>query len=107
MRTPAILLAVAFGLISASAQAHGACTADSDCESGEVCFEEACSASCQEDADCPEDQVCSDGTACSHADEHAEGCSTAGDPGAVFPLFGLGLVAAAVRLVRLRRQRQG
>ncbi|NUO53912.1 MAG: hypothetical protein HOV80_34135 [Polyangiaceae bacterium] len=105
MRAPVLLLAAALGLVSASASAHEGCAEDADCASGEVCFEEACSATCEEDADCAEGQVCSDGTACSHADEDDEGCSTAGDPGSVFPLFGVGLLAAVVRLIRLRRKR--
>jgi uncharacterized protein (TIGR03382 family) len=101
----AVTVSMSLGLLAPSAFAHGDCTGDGDCTGGQVCFQEACSTPCEADADCPEDEVCTDGTACQHADGdgHEEGCSAAGSgPGAALPLFGLAILAAAVRLVRTR-----
>lgn len=107
MRKPAVVLVLglALGLVSATASAHEECADDTACATGEVCFEKACSAACKTDADCPEEQVCADATACQHTGEHEEegGCATAATGSShAFSLFGVALVAAAIRLARRR-----
>jgi hypothetical protein len=102
-RTVLILLALAASFHASAAAAHGDCSTDADCESGEICFQEACSATCESDADCSEDQVCTDATACQHPEED-EGCTSAprsNAPG--IPIAGIALAAAvALRLLRSR-----
>lgn len=97
------LFALVVSLHASQAVAHGDCSTDADCEAGEVCFQEACSAPCKSDADCSEDQVCADATACQHPEED-EGCTSAprsSAPG--LPIAGIALAAAvALRLVRSR-----
>lgn len=104
------VLAVILGLalvVPSIASAHGDCTDDAACATGEICYEEACSAKCQTDAECPEEQVCANATACIHTGEHEdEGCSVStSGPEHAFSLFGVALVAAAARLVRRRATR--
>lgn len=94
------LSVLAFCLHTAPAAAHGDCSTDADCESGEICFEEACSAPCETDADCSDDQVCVDATACHHPEE--EGCASAATTSAPgLPIAAIAL-AAAVAIRRLR-----
>jgi hypothetical protein len=101
---PLALLVV--GSIASPALAHGDCSTDADCESGEICFEEACAAPCQTDDDCSDDQVCADAKACQHAGEHDEGCSSARAASSAAGLHTFGLVAAAAVALRFLRRRQ-